>query len=68
MIVNFSWKSASANNARFAASRWWRLFADGVGLACMEFVITNSIRIHPMALVYFDRLHDKGRWWSAYGD
>ncbi|OMQ42937.1 hypothetical protein [Ensifer sp. 1H6] len=42
-----------------SASRWWRLPADGVGLACMEFVITNSIQIHPMALVYFDRLHDQ---------
>jgi pyruvate, water dikinase len=41
-----------------AAFRWWRLPADGVGLARMEFVITNHIRIHPMALVEFDRLQD----------
>ena len=41
-----------------AAFRWWRLPADGVGLARMEFVINNHIRIHPMALVGFDRLAD----------
>jgi len=41
-----------------AAFRWWKLPADGVGLARMEFVISNAIRIHPMALVHFDRLTD----------
>jgi pyruvate, water dikinase len=30
--------------------------AMGVGLLRMEFIITNSIRIHPMALVRFDEL------------
>ena len=42
-----------------AAFRWWRLPADGVGLARMEFVISNHIRIHPMALVNFDALKDE---------
>ena len=42
-----------------AAFRWWRLPADGVGLARMEFVISNAIRIHPMALVQFDQLRDE---------
>lgn len=42
-----------------AAFRWWRLPADGVGLARMEFVISNAIRIHPMALVNFDSLTDQ---------
>lgn len=42
-----------------AALRWWRLPSDGVGLARMEFVIANQIRIHPMALVHFDELEDK---------
>lgn len=41
-----------------AAFRWWRLPADGVGLARMEFVITNQVRVHPMALVHFDTLKD----------
>lgn len=41
-----------------AAFRWWRLPIDGVGLARMEFVISNSIRVHPMALVKFDMLED----------
>jgi pyruvate,water dikinase len=41
-----------------AAFRWWRLPADGVGLARMEFVINNHIKVHPMALVRFDQLKD----------
>jgi pyruvate,water dikinase len=42
-----------------AAFRWWRLPADGVGLARMEFVVSNHIKIHPMALVQFDQLKDE---------
>lgn len=41
-----------------AAYRWWRLPADGIGLARMEFVVSNYIQVHPMALVHFDRLKD----------
>jgi pyruvate,water dikinase len=41
------------------AFRWWRLPTDGVGLARMEFIINNIIKIHPMALVRFDDLKDK---------
>ncbi|WP_068114980.1 phosphoenolpyruvate synthase [Tropicimonas marinistellae] len=39
-----------------AAMRWWRLPADGVGLARMEFVINNEIRVHPLALTRYDQL------------
>ena len=42
-----------------AAARWWRLPADGVGLARMEFIINNHIKIHPMALAHWDRLRDR---------
>jgi len=42
-----------------AALRWWRIPTDGVGLARMEFVIGNHIRIHPMALVRYDTLKDE---------
>jgi phosphoenolpyruvate synthase/pyruvate phosphate dikinase len=42
-----------------AAFHWWRLPCDGVGLARMEFIINNTIKIHPMALVRFDRLEDR---------
>jgi pyruvate,water dikinase len=42
-----------------AAFRWWRLPSDGVGLARMEFVISNAIRVHPMALVRYDALRDE---------
>ena len=42
-----------------AAFRWWRLPADGVGLARMEFVVSNHIKVHPMALVRYDTLKDE---------
>jgi pyruvate,water dikinase len=41
-----------------AAFRWWRIASDGVGLARMEFVVGNHIKVHPMALVRFDTLQD----------
>jgi len=41
-----------------AAFRWWRIAADGVGLARMEFVVGNHIKVHPMALVQYDTLQD----------
>jgi pyruvate,water dikinase len=37
-----------------AAFRWWRLPADGIGLARMEFIISNHIKVHPMALIRFE--------------
>jgi pyruvate,water dikinase len=40
------------------ALRWWRLPADGVGLARMEFIIGNLIKIHPLALVHFDQIKE----------
>ncbi|UXM93504.1 phosphoenolpyruvate synthase [Paenarthrobacter sp. JL.01a] len=43
-----------------AALRWWRLPAAGVGLARMEFIINNLIRVHPMALVHPERVTDDG--------
>jgi pyruvate,water dikinase len=39
-----------------AALRWWRLPAAGVGLARMEFIVAEQIRVHPMALVHYRRL------------
>lgn len=42
-----------------AAFRWWRLPCQGIGLARMEFIINNIIKIHPMALVRFNDLEDK---------
>ncbi|UWQ14230.1 phosphoenolpyruvate synthase [Aliiroseovarius sp. M344] len=41
-----------------AAFRWWRLPADGVGLARMEFVVNSAVGVHPMALVRYDTLRD----------
>jgi pyruvate,water dikinase len=32
---------------------------DGVGLARLEFIINNFIKIHPMALLHFDHLTDE---------
>ncbi|MFN8446685.1 MAG: phosphoenolpyruvate synthase [Caldilineaceae bacterium] len=42
-----------------AAFRWWRLPTHGIGLARMEFIINNFIKIHPMALVRFEQLKDE---------
>ena len=36
----------------------WRLPTDGVGLARIEFIITDDVQVHPMALVHFDRVTD----------
>jgi len=41
------------------ALRWWRLPADGIGFARMEFVVSDHIKNHPMALAYFDSLKDE---------
>jgi pyruvate,water dikinase len=41
------------------ALRWWKLPCEGIGLARMEFIINNIIKIHPMALVRFDDLEDE---------
>jgi pyruvate,water dikinase len=38
------------------AFRWWRLPNEGIGLARMEFIINNLIKIHPMALVKFNEI------------
>ena len=42
-----------------AALDWWKLPVDGVGLARMEYIINNIIKVHPMALVAFDQVTDK---------
>lgn len=39
-----------------AAVRWWQLPVDGVGLARMEFLVSNEIKAHPLALLQFDDL------------
>lgn len=39
-----------------AALRWQCLPADGIGLARMEFLIRNLIGVHPMALLYPERV------------
>ena len=44
-----------------AAFRWWRLPLAGVGLARMEFIIENHIKIHPMALIDLDAVDDDAR-------
>lgn len=40
----------------------WHLPSDGIGLARMEFIISNQIGVHPMALVKFDELKDTDAW------
>ncbi len=41
-----------------ASFRWWRLPCEGIGLARMEFIINNVIKIHPLALLHYDELED----------
>jgi pyruvate,water dikinase len=43
------------------AFRSWQLPAKGVGLARMEFIISNLLRIHPMALVRPERVAPQDR-------
>ncbi|KAJ6261626.1 hypothetical protein Dda_4296 [Drechslerella dactyloides] len=42
-----------------SAFRWWQLPVDGIGLARMEFVVSNAIQVHPMALVHFEKITDQ---------
>lgn len=42
-----------------AAMRWWRMPIAGIGLARMEFIIANHIKIHPLALARFSDLKDQ---------
>ena len=42
-----------------ASFRWWQLPCNGIGLARMEFIINNMIKIHPMALLHPERIKDK---------
>jgi pyruvate,water dikinase len=41
-----------------AAFRWWKLPAKGVGLARLEFIVSNHVRVHPMALLEPARVAD----------
>lgn len=43
------------------AFRSWQLPAKGVGLARMEFIISNLLRIHPMALIHPERISPADR-------
>ncbi|GAA5520217.1 phosphoenolpyruvate synthase [Aliifodinibius salicampi] len=42
-----------------SAFKWWRLPVRGVGLARMEFIISQHIRIHPMALAHPERVNNE---------
>lgn len=41
------------------AFHWWNLPCKGVGLARIEFIISNNIKIHPMALLYPEKVTNK---------
>ncbi|HKK45918.1 MAG TPA: phosphoenolpyruvate synthase [Balneolaceae bacterium] len=42
-----------------SAFKWWRLPTSGVGLARMEFIVSQHIKVHPMALVHFEKVSDE---------
>jgi len=44
-----------------AAFRWWQLPCEGIGLARMEFIVNNIIKIHPLALLHPDRVSEEDR-------
>ncbi|MFD8638368.1 PEP/pyruvate-binding domain-containing protein [Streptomyces sp. NPDC059533] len=44
-----------------AAFRWWRLPADGVGLARVEFIVAHQVKVHPTALLHPERLDTSDR-------
>jgi len=46
------------------AYRWWRVPCEGVGLARMEFIINNVIRVHPLALLHYDQITDDETRWA----
>ena len=37
----------------------WQLPVQGIGLARMEFIVNNHIKIHPLALTRYDQVEDK---------
>lgn len=41
-----------------SALQWWRLPADGIGLARMEFIVSEHIKAHPMALAHPELITD----------
>ena len=43
-----------------AAFRWWKLPVSGIGLARIEFIIANTIKVHPMALIHPEMVEDQG--------
>lgn len=42
-----------------SAFKWWKMPVTGIGLARMEFIISNHIRIHPMALIHPRKVVDE---------
>jgi pyruvate, water dikinase len=42
-----------------AAFSWWKIPCNGIGLARMEFIINNVIKVHPMALAKYDDIEDE---------
>ncbi|MDZ7717665.1 MAG: phosphoenolpyruvate synthase [Balneolaceae bacterium] len=42
-----------------SAFKWWKLPVKGIGLARMEFIISNHIKIHPMALVHPEKIDNE---------
>jgi len=41
-----------------SALRWWRLPIDGIGLARMDFTVTEHVKAHPMALAHPELVRD----------
>ena len=44
--------------------RWWKLPIDGIGLARMEFTVTEHVKAHPMALAHPEMISDPEVLWQ----
>ena len=51
-------RSWSTSATRISPSRPASCRVDGVGLARMEFIISEAIKVHPMALIHPERIED----------
>lgn len=44
-----------------SALQWWQLPVGGIGLARIEFIISSLIGVHPLALLYPERVDEETR-------
>lgn len=66
--VTSDWKDLKTSNVKIMvnlgnpgqALKTSRLPVEGVGLARIEFIISEGVKVHPMALAHLDKIEDPG--------